>query len=59
MKITIEPTEQEAIRSNYPSISISIPDDDLLIAEAIDSVIKPALIAWGYSQEQVNTYFEP
>jgi len=59
MKITITPTEQDCPRSNYPEISISIPDDDLLLAEVIDGIIRPALIAWGFDAKTVNEYIGP
>lgn len=56
MKITIQPTEQESIRSNYPEVSITIPNDDMLLAEVIETIIVPALVAWGFKAGEIKLY---
>lgn len=51
MKITIEPTEHD---SGYPTVTISVQGDDLMLDNAINELIVPALLAWGYHQKSID-----
>lgn len=57
MKITLEPTENQK-EDKYPHSKIMIehPCDDLTLDEVMDSLIKPALIAYSYSEETVDKF---
>jgi len=50
VKIRLEPTDVE----DYPTIEISIPTDDCTINVMWDDVIRPLLLAWGFSAETVD-----
>ncbi|MGH9876144.1 MAG: hypothetical protein ACRD5H_00770 [Nitrososphaerales archaeon] len=50
MKITIEPTVVQDLYPSYPTVTVSIPCDDLGAPEALELVFQ-ALIAWGYPRE--------
>jgi hypothetical protein len=54
MKITLEPT----IDLDYPSCSISIPNDDLSINDLFERLINPALLGIGYYQKSINEYYD-
>ena len=57
MKITIEPTEKHEPGVNYPTVTMQLPGDDFMVDELLDELIKPALVAWGYSPELVEEAF--
>ena len=52
MRITIEPTE--AYNGNFPqqTVTISVPNDNMHVGEAVE-LMKNALIAWGYHPDSV------
>lgn len=52
MKIKIAPTDGEGWS---PTIEISIPGDDANIDQVWESLIRPALIAWGFMPETVDS----
>ena len=58
MKITITPTESvnEERPNNcmHSTISIDHPKDDHTIDDAIELLIIPALIAWGFSETAIE-----
>ena len=49
MKITLEPTERKHLPYESPSVVISMPSDELTLDEVLDSLIRPALIGYGFS----------
>ena len=50
MKVTIEPNGPSDPYSNvnHPTVTISVPDDDLDVDQALN-LVHDALIAWGFS----------
>lgn len=49
MKITLEGTDEQ------PTVaSVSVPHDDLTITQVWDGLIKPVLLAYGFSNETVD-----
>lgn len=51
MKITIEPTSNQddvKLDMKYPTVTISLPDDDLNLDDVLLMLINPALQAFGY-----------
>ena len=53
MKITIEPTEEHTNSALYSTVSISNPSDDLTADLAL-ALAKSALVAWGYSADNLG-----
>jgi hypothetical protein len=58
MRITIEPTEPESSAEKYRYVTVSIahPEDGLTIEQAMEEVITPALLAWGYQRQTIDAY---
>jgi len=57
MRIMLIPTEMPPAGSKeYPTVSISIPDDDLTMDDLCEMMRSLALAA-GYSEKTVNEYF--
>ena len=54
MKITIEPT---SLDDYHNSVSISNNYDDCSI-EKVMELIELVLLAWGFSQETIDSYFK-
>jgi hypothetical protein len=58
MKITIQPSHpQDGERDKFATVSIEISDDHLTLTEVIEEMIKPALIAWGFNSDNVESEF--
>lgn len=59
MRITIEPTHQGLDRLNpNPKAILEIPSDDYTIDEVLESLVIPALRAFGYIIEDGQIYFD-
>lgn len=62
MKITITPTEagsEEHTNScMHSTISIDHPKDDHTIDEAIELLVIPALVAWGFGEASIDRALE-
>ena len=62
MKITITPTEASSEeRPNncmHSTVSINHPKDDHTIDEAIELLVIPALIAWGFGEASIDRALE-
>lgn len=62
MKITIEPTDigrfTDEPLHNHDTVSVSYPNDDIDMHKMMQ-MVRSALIASGYSEEQVNEYIPP
>lgn len=62
MRITIEPTENNKVHDdpmcNHDTVSVSYPCDDIDMHKMMQ-MVRSALIASGYSEEQVNEYIPP
>ena len=62
MKITITPTEAGSEeRPNvcmHSTISIDHPKDDHNIDDAIELLVIPALVAWGFSETAIDRALE-
>lgn len=65
MKITLEPTDnqrtQQCIKSGiatgiFPTVTIDHPVDDMTISEVFDTIIVPALKAYGFPESLVDSY---
>lgn len=55
MKITIEPTqEQEAFEAKHKIVTVAVDDDDLNIYDFLEELLKPALLAVGFSKKLVR-----
>ncbi|MDB4396116.1 hypothetical protein N9Z65_00725 [bacterium] len=58
MKITLNPTE--AVNEEHPNcsmhstISIAHPKDDHTIDDAIELLVIPALMAWGFTELDID-----
>ncbi len=62
MKITITPTEagseEQPNRCMHSTISIDHPKDDHNIDDAIELLVIPALVAWGFSETAIDRALE-
>ena len=61
MKITIEPTSNQDDAKpdmKYPIVTISLPDDDLNLDDVLETLINPALQAFGYGFANVINHKE-
>lgn len=58
MKITIAPTELDNKISQFqhPTVTIEIHGDDHSLSELIDTLIRPALLGWGFHADTVDQY---
>lgn len=60
MRIIVEPTEKENREANpnsmFPSVEVSVPTDSLDIHDFFECLIKPALLASGYSNKTIEDY---
>ncbi len=58
MKITISPTEasneEHPNRWMHSTVSIDHPKDDHDIDEAIELLVIPALVAWGFNEDSID-----
>jgi hypothetical protein len=56
MKIILMPTVTlgRSIDTTAPTIEIVVPSDDLNLDDALDRLVKPALLAFGYPSERVE-----
>jgi hypothetical protein len=60
VKVTIEPSENPNIvgdTADWVTVSVEYPDNDTAIDVVMGTLIRPALIAWGFSPELVDQYF--
>ncbi len=61
MQIKLIPSqknEEYDIEMRHPEISVSISSDDMTLTDTINILIKPALIAWGFSSDLVEGHFD-
>ena len=62
MKITIKPTEagseEHPNACMHSTISIDHPKDDHNIDDAIELLVIPALVAWGFSETAIDRALE-
>lgn len=61
MKITIEPTSNQDDAKpdmKYPTVTISLPDDDLNLDDVLEMLVNPALQGFGYSFANVVQHRE-
>lgn len=62
MKLILEPTTDQSTRgveATHPRVEIEIPDDDMTINQYVDCLIRPALMAKGFSEQIVTELFDP
>lgn len=52
MKLTMEPTG-EGIQAGYPTITISVPSDDLSIVDMVE-LLRDMLLAMSYHPENIK-----
>jgi len=59
MRITIEPTGERTsgFEGYHPSVSIEVNGDSLNVFDLVEVLIKPAIMAMGYSQECIEDAF--
>jgi len=59
MEIRFTPTEKHnpATQYPYPTITITVPTDDLDMDQMLEVLVKPALIGLGYAPKLVDEYF--
>ena len=51
MKITIEPTQNQngfRVGEKHPVVVVTLPDDDMNLADVLECLVTPALMAFGY-----------
>ena len=51
MKITIEPTQNQngfRVGEKHPVVVVTLPDDDMNLADVLECLVTPALLAFGY-----------
>jgi len=56
MKLVLEETRVKG-KNLKRRIEIKVPYDDYALPELLDSLIVPALLAWGYVQESITNSF--
>ena len=49
MKITLEPTKRKNLPYESPTVVITMPSDELTLDEVLESLVRPALIGYGFS----------
>lgn len=56
MKLTIQASEKFDRKEKivYPKITVEYEADDMSIEECIENLVVPAMIGFGYSDEQVR-----
>jgi len=57
MKITLESTKQ--LKSDGTRVQIEVSNDYLTIVDMWDSLIKPMLVAYGFSEKLVDELVSP
>ena len=55
MKITIQPTLPPGTKHRNPTVVVETDNDDHDIHEVFEEVVVPALLAWGFSQEVIDS----
>jgi len=57
MKLTLTPTaDQSGEKYPYPVVSVEIPHDDLDLTAIFDSLVIPALVAFGYERKVIDDW---
>lgn len=63
MLITLGPSlpiaKNEPVSKLHPEIAIDLPNDDMYLADILDYLVKPALMAWGFGEEQLDAVIRP
>jgi hypothetical protein len=57
MRLTLEPTAtSEWLRPEHrnPRVIIEVDSDDLTMDEVVDTLLRPALLGWGFGEATVN-----
>jgi hypothetical protein len=59
MKLTLTPTADQSVEK-YPhlAVSVEIPNDDIDLATIFDSLIIPALIAFGFERKVIDDWMD-
>lgn len=59
MKLTLTPTaDQSGEKHPHPAVSVEIPHDDLDLTTIFDSLVIPALIAFGYERKVIDDWMD-
>ena len=57
MKITIEPSADQSDQDHpYPKVTVEIPCDAVNVDDMMRIIVRPALIAAGYSPGDIDAY---
>lgn len=56
MKITLQPTAPPSTKHRNPTVVIETDNDGHDIHEVFEEVIVPALLAWGFLKETIDSY---
>jgi hypothetical protein len=62
MRITIEPTQEQEPDCRcpdclHPKVSIEVDSDDMTVFDVVELLVKPAIVACGYSEEATKDAF--
>jgi len=59
MKLTLSPSsDQSSERYPYPSVAVEIPRDDANLDQIFDSLIIPALVAFGFNPKVIDDWMD-
>jgi hypothetical protein len=59
MKLTLSPSaDQSGENHPHPFVSIEIPGDDLNLTQVFDSLVIPALVAFGFDWNVVQDWMD-
>lgn len=59
MKLTFSPSADQSGEDHpHPFVSVEIPGDDLNLAQIFDSLVIPALAAFGYDRKVVEDWMD-
>lgn len=63
MIISLFPTfpisKNEPVCELHPRVVVDLPNDEMDLADTLEHLVKPALMAWGYSEEQLEAVIRP
>lgn len=60
MRIILEPTNESDLppQCRHSRVIIETNFDDYTLPDAYTDIIKPALLAWGYHPQSIESFFE-
>ena len=58
MKITLQPTAPPGPHRN-PTVTLETEHDQHTISEVFERLVVPALLAWGFSKETIDSCLPP